>query len=471
MRVFSRCSTLVACALPMVCGLAAGAHAAVNDSAVHVPPFYDSLMPPEVGTSYVDPVYGTTIRRLSEARITWNNAVPGWLSFVTTEYPTASPFNANGTLVIVQHQGYFGIYIALSSHYLRDLPFDCHAGAEPRWSRTDPRVLYYVSGNQLRKLDVVSNRSTLVRAFPEYSAITGHGESDISQDDDHFVLAGVPVSVPAVGDDIFVYERSTNTKGPVLNTQGNLYNQLYIAPDNSVLIGWLPTGTARFSGIELFDPSMIFKRQVAHAIGHMHLTRDTNGDNLLIWNNSNDPLPIANCQNGIVKVRLADGQQTCLLQLDWSLAVHITAGDGNGWTFVETYAPSNPIPASPAWKPYTNELLQVKLDGTQVQRLLHHRSRPFNSYVYQPRAAASRGGNQFIFTSNYALQETMGYPSDYTDVFYVRLSVPPPVVNEAARKAAPARDASVAGAGRAHVDQRETEKASTQIQEPAEVAP
>ena len=105
--------------------------------------------------------------------------------------------------------------------------------------------------------------------------------------------------------------------------------------------------------------------------------------------NAADPLAI--CPNGVVKVRLADGQQTCLLSLDWSLAAHVSGPDGNGWVIVSTYAPADPGPLS-GWRPYTNEILQVKLNGTETRRLLQHRSRPFNSYYFEPRAAVSRDG-------------------------------------------------------------------------------
>src|SRR6185436_18276516 len=104
--------------------------------------------------------------------------------------------------------------------------------------------------------------------------------------------------------------------------------------------------------------------------------RDTNGDEVLIWTNSADSNPIPNCQNGIVKIRLADASQKCLLPLDWSLAVHVSAPDNNGWAFVEAYNPSDIIPPTTGWKPYTGEFIQVKLDGTEVRRLAHHRSRP-----------------------------------------------------------------------------------------------
>jgi WD40 repeat protein len=385
--------------------------AATTDSQTHAPPSYDTFVPPAIGGSYTDPAFATSIKRLSDSMNMTDNAGRGGLTSVSTEYSTASPFNSDGSRLILQHNSYFGLYDG-NGGYLGDLPFAVNTSTEPRWSRTDPNVLYFVSRNSLMRLDVAAAATSLVHEFGEYSQISGRGESDISRDGDHFVFAGDNRYV-------FVYEISTGTKGPVLDTIGHSFNNLYIAPDNSVAIGWLPTGSARFTGVELFDRNMGFQRQLTHAIGHMHLTRDTNGDDLLVWTNSNDPSPIANCQNGIVKVRLSDARQTCLLQLDWSLAVHITAPDGNGWAFVETYAPSDPFPQSAAWATYTNEILQVRLDGGETRRLLHHRSRPVNSYSYQPRATLSRDGSKLVFTSNYNLQSIFGYPNEYSDAYFV----------------------------------------------------
>jgi hypothetical protein len=338
-----------------------------------------------------------------------NNAGTGSLTSVSTEYSTASPWNSDNSRLILQHQSYFGLYDG-NGAYLRDLPFAVNASSEPRWSRRDANVLYFVSGKSLMKLDVAAGAASVVRAFGEYAAISGRGESDISPDGDHFVFAGDARYV-------FVYAIDTDAKGPVLDAAGHAFDSLYIASDNSVVIGWIPTGTGRFTGVELFDRNMAFERQLTHALGHMRLTRDTNGDDLLIWTSSDDPTPLAHCANGIVRVRLASALQTCLLPLDWSLAVHITAPDGNGWAFVETYAPSDPFFASAAWTPYTNEILQVKLDGTETRRLLHHRSRPLNRYAYQPRATVSRDGSRLAFTSNYDLPRRLGYPAEYTDAY------------------------------------------------------
>ncbi len=396
---------------------------AATHAAVRPPPHYYTFEPPLFGQSYRDQAFGTSIKRVSDAYHMRHGP-----AFISTEFPTATPFNCTSTLLLLQHQSVFALYDGQGS-YLRALPFAVNASSEPRWSRSEPNVLYYVSANDLMKLDVASGVSSLVRSFAEYAAIRGRGESDISRDGDHFVFAAderAGLADPGHPNRyVFVYEVSTDTQGPVLDTLGHDFDNLYIAPDNSVAIGWLPTGAGRFTGVELFDRGMKFQRQLTHAIGHMHLTRDTNGEDVLVWTNSNDPLPIANCRNGIVKVRLSDAQQSCLLRLDWSLAVHITAPDGNGWAFVETYAPADPPPQLPDWVPYTNEILRVRLDGSETRRLLHHRSRPFNNYGYQPRATLSRDGTRLVFTSNFGLQQILGYPLEYADVYLVYLEPGP----------------------------------------------
>jgi hypothetical protein len=303
---------------------------------------------------------------------------------------------------------------------LRDLPFDVSASTEPRWSRTDPNILFYVRGNQLRQINVGNDAIAVVYTFSEYSSITGAGESDISMDGNHFVFAGDRRYV-------FVFDISSNIKSPVFDTASHAFDSLYISPGNQVTITWLSSGSGRYQGIELFDTNMNFLRQLTKAGGQMDIGSDVNGDEILLWTNSNDPAPIP-CNNGIVKVRLSDAKQTCLVQLDWSLAVHVSAPDNSGWVFVETYAPSDVIPPN-GWKVYTNEFLQVKLDGTEVRRLAHHRSRPLNSYTYMPKLATSRDGSKLVFGSNFGLQAQIGNPAEYSDAYMIDLgpAVAPPL--------------------------------------------
>jgi hypothetical protein len=388
--------------------LAVASGAQVTDTNVYFPPNYSTFQPPSAGGRYADPIFGTSIQRVTNAPSTQNLDAGGNLIFITDEYSSMAPFNLDNSKILLVQQSYFGLYDG-NGNYLNALPMEINASSEPRWSRTNPNVLYYHSGNQLKTYDVSLNLTSVAHTFGEYSTVSGKGESDISFDGDHLVLAG---------DDryVFVYEISTGRKGPVFDTGGRGFDSLYITPDNNVTITWLQPGTGRYNGIEMFDRNMSFLRQLTHAGGHMDVTRD-NGTEVLVWTNSGDPLPLTGCNNGIVKIRLSDAQQTCLLSLDWSLAVHISGPDNSGYVLIETYAPSNPDPGSANWVRYTNEVLQIKLDGTEVRRLAHHRSRPFDSYNYTPRVSVSHDGTRLLYNSNYDLQAILGYPTDYADVY------------------------------------------------------
>ncbi len=387
------------------------AFAALTDTAPHAPPSYDTFAPPARGQSYVDPVFNTSILRLSDAAATPDDADGGNLTWAMGEYSTMTAWNSDDSYFMLQHDSYVALYSGAGA-YLRDLPFEINAGSEPRWARRSNSLIYFLRGNQLKSYDVASGVSAVVHTFAEYSSVSGKGESDICFDGDHFVLAGN-------GRYIFVYQISTGTKGSVLDAGANGFDSLYITPNDNVLVNWFTNGAGRFHGIEMFDRNMVFQRQLTKAEGHMDVTRDGDGSEVLVWTNSADPTPI--CDNGVVKVRLADGVQKCLISLDWSLAVHIGCPDGNGSCIVGTYAPADPNPGA-GWTAYTDELLQVKLDGSGASRLAHHRSRPYNGYNFTPRAGVSRDGTRVVFNSNYGAQHRVGAATEYSDAYLIRLA-------------------------------------------------
>src|SRR5262245_36050534 len=162
----------------------------VTDSSLRVPPDYATFLPPVLGGSYTDPVFGTPVKRISDARNTPDDAGgSGTLTFVTDEYSTMTPFNSDSTRLVLQHESYFGLHDG-EGNFIKNLPFEINASAEPRWSRREPTLLYYLAGNQLKQHDVSTEVTTVVHTFSEYSRIRGNGESDICFDGDHFVLAG-----------------------------------------------------------------------------------------------------------------------------------------------------------------------------------------------------------------------------------------------------------------------------------------
>jgi hypothetical protein len=414
MKTFVRPAFILLCLAAVTMG---SAMAQITSTGIELAPQYDTFIPPTVTGSYNDPVFGSNIQRVSNALAMPNNAGSGYLPWIENEYSTMSAFNNNNSRFILVHSSYFGLYNGVTGAYMNDLPFEINASSEPRWSRKDLVTLYYHSGNQIKSYNTSTGGINVVHTFTEYSSISGNGEMDISLDGDHLVYVGDTYN-------IFVYQISTDRKYAVLNTNSVAFDSVYITPKNEVIVSWYPTGTARFTGQELFDINMNFLRQVGHADGHKHLTVDTKGQEVLIWTNSNDPQPIANCNNGIVKINLSNASQTCLAQLDWSLAVHISAADGNGYVFVDTEAPANPESGSSGWKPYTNEIIQIKLDGSSIIRLAHHRSRANGNYNWEPKLDVSRDGTRLLFASNYDLEVIDGDAASYADTYLLTVSSP-----------------------------------------------
>lgn len=392
---------------------AGSAYPQLSTSVIERPPNYDTFVPPAAVASFIDPVFGSTITRVSSALSMPDDDEGGLLTWVENEYSSVTPFNSDNSRFILVHVSYFGLYDGATGAYLKDLPLEINSSSEPRWSRKDNVTLYYHWNNQVRSYNITTGAIVILHTFSEYSAISGHGEMDISFDGDHLAF---------VGDNryAFVYQISADTKFAVFDTAGRPFNSMILTPANNVIVAWIASGTARYTGEEMFDMNMNFVRQLAHADGHKDITQDAGGDEVLIWTNSDDPQPLANCNNGIVKIRLSDALQTCLLQLDWSLAVHITAPDGNGTAFVDTELQANVEPTDPSWVIYTNEILQIKLDGTGVTRWAHHRSRPVNTYNWQPKASISRDGTRMVFSSNFDLSSILGDPIQYSDTYMLK---------------------------------------------------
>ncbi len=384
----------------------------LDDRGVY-PPINESIfLPPARGSSYEDPEFGTTITRISDALNTPNAADTGSVPFIVPEYATVSPFNSDRSRLILVHHSYFGLYDG-DGRYLRDLPLDITSSSEPRWSRSDPDLFYYLSGNLLKQYDVATGTATLLRAFLDFARVSGCGEDDLSEDGSRLVLVGD-------GRFIFVYNLMTGARGAALDTDGlGIFNDVFITPDDNVLVGWDAVGTGRDQGVELYDGEMNFLRQAAPALGHMDVTRDTNGDEVLLIATADDPQ--GRCGDGVAKIRLADAQWTCLVSFDWSVALHISAPDGNGWFIVSTYAAASPLSLGP-WTAYRDEILEIRLDGSEVRRLAHHRSQPLTYYWWEPHASVSRDGSRLVYGSNSGLPSILGYPAYDIDTYLIDLT-------------------------------------------------
>lgn len=313
----------------------------------------------------------------------------------TVQYPTRSPFNSDGTRLLLLEPHNFGLYDVAALKRIGPLEWLGDSANEPLWSRKTPSIFYYHTVNFLCAFDIVTNLKWTVRVFPEYQIINfGNGEGDISEDGDHIAVVGTK---PDSSRESFVYQISTDQKGPIVSIDPGL-DSVYLTPNSNLLISYP-------SGIFLCDTSSGEIRQITTRNGHKAVTRDADGSECMVWLDDTD--------NFVKKIRLSDGQRTPLVGFDWSLAVHITCQRKGPFCIAETYDPKNPT----STVQYANAILKVPLDGSPVTELLKHGSNSA-SYDGQPRCSISGDGGRFVYGSNQG--------GAFTDVYLCALDIPVP---------------------------------------------
>lgn len=325
--------------------------------------------------------------------VTGVTKVPG----VTHEYSTMDPWNLDCSTMFLRHDAGF-VWL----HYGDGRPYMLLAGvnhsSEPRWSRKDKNLFYYLDGRTLIQFDVSKSwakAATVVHEFTDYTTITGKGESDIASDSDSFVF---------IGDnrDIFTYHLSTGKQSRVLKWTAAL-DSLYVTPMR-VLV------SSPGNGIFMYDHDMnpitanpVLGNKIAPAGGHMDVMIQ-DGVDFLVWMNAADDTgpsrnaALANCRNGVVRINLKTGEQLCLLPDDalpdrYAYSVHVSGLDNKGWCLVETYKSTADTPLTPR----ANKILKVQLDGSGFQILQDLGAGPFDTYALQPKTALSHDGSRYIW--------------------------------------------------------------------------
>lgn len=248
---------------------------------------------------------------------------------------------------------------------------------EPLWDKTNPNKFYYHVGNALMQYHVDTDAKEIIRTFGEYGEISGKGESSLSEDGNHLVLAGD-------NQEIFVYQFDVDGKGLTTPAPAGI-DSIMITPDNNVLVSGQ-------TGMYLYSRDMEFLRKIGGNNGHKGVMRSPEGEEVLVW--------FDNVDYAIKKVRLVDNTITSLIPIDITLAVHISCPRKGPSFIFETYNPDNPNPNG-GMAPLANSICQGFLDGSAPTELLKHGSSAA-SYTGQPLTTISDDGTVFAFGSNKA---------------------------------------------------------------------
>jgi len=420
--------------------------------------YFDPEFLPNLHFWYRDPVFNPNGSNFPERIMRLTDAAGIGAVTVMHEYSSLTPFNESRTKMTVFINGSIAVY-DLKTYEYRLIGELSHA--LPRWSRTDENILYYwpyVNGGSVKLFQYDASTGTSSAVGDTWN-FNGHaydhtfnnaGEDDLCFGGGHIVrlvgwqgrqymvvfsleakavvaeydLTGYSVNSVEIAPSLDVLGR-TNDKRDILIVGFNINEEKAPSP-----FGEMGKGIWAFKLDENAAPENRIKpyQQVNTSLAHHDLGLDVDGGPIVVATNAATINPVAGCQNnghGIEKIPLSNpdstnrSTSTCLLTgIPWSLSEHISLPDQTGWVFVSLEDPSDPMPGQSGWQALTNEIVQLRLDGSkQLRRLAHHRSRPSpDGYKWQARVSVSRDGSLLGFTSNFGFGSLQ---TDYADVYLI----------------------------------------------------
>jgi hypothetical protein len=428
----------------------------VGDSSNHVPTDWGSFVPPAKGQSYVDPTFGCTVTRVSDAsKDVWTGS---FFLPVSHGYSTVSPFNSNDTFLMLSD--------GWGRHFVTDMkgnsvvPIANMPGANNGWvlwDATNPAVFYYTSGNSLMKASISGSTvaPSTVHQFNEYAAINFMDETDVSQDGAHVVIIGGDTS-GSNPENVFVYNFAANSKGPVYTTScrgsvnspnNGCLHKLIQTPDNNVAIDFASDGTGPEQGVRLWAGGTPLPH-LQDFTNHIDSGYDMNGNAVLIESgNTTTVSGFTNpCPSGWgldVRQIYNTASSVCLIDHQPSWHVGYRGNKNQPWVALSfddqqtrpdpewfdnngSYTP----PTSSNWALYKDEVMVVRIDAnnnsSQVYRLARGYSRTDEDFNAQLKGAISRSGKYIAFDSNMAYAHS-GCPANFqsstncTDVYVVKV--------------------------------------------------
>ncbi len=369
-----------------------------------------SLSEPAPRVPFRDPVFGRCLVRVTDRL---NDKSPDDSSAgLKNEYSRVQSFNADDTRLLVRGtEATWYLYNAQTLQPLGQLPLD----VEPRWSATDPNVIYYSSETRLMSYNIASQQTSLVHEFANdfpgqtLAAVWSKYEGSPSVDGRYWGFMAEDQDWNPVA--FLVYDQQTDAviaKRDVRGVPGveNVDNA-YISPLGNYFIadfadyycesGQLGTDAVP-CGYMVYDRNIQNGRGLLRISGHMDLALDAQGREVVVYQDIDT--------DNISMLDLATGAVTPLWPIDFSytsIGLHISgrAFDRPGWAVVSTH---DGDVASHTWIDDSVFLVELKPNG-RVVRLAHTHSlvdeNQEHDYWAEPHASANRDLTRVLFTTNW----------------------------------------------------------------------
>ncbi len=412
----------------------------LGDQSVHIPPNYNLFVPPIKGGSYVDPQYGCTVVRLTGGPSEFG--VPahhyyGTLSSFSADDSKIMLFLDNGSPAIVDTSG--NVVVSASN-----MPAS-NTNNYP-WDPFNPAVFYYTNGNQFFKGTLSGNTvaGTSLHTFTGFSSCMIPDQEDVTDDGTKIWLVCTPSGGSTSQNVAVLYSLGTDSvisSKLVVGAQEGGWHKIQIFPSGKMFL----TGGSLCNGTQCIynTDGTLYWQPPYNASAHSEVGTDLQGREVLISTaNGVDSLNACGAEkwssltvvdiNAKVPVNCLIGAPPNPKIPAWEISYRDSANSTTGkWVLLSMFDqgscpdyscffPQDLISTwQTLWAPYFEELVLVKVDGSQVYRLGYTWSRSAENYWAIPRASISRDGKYLVFDSNFDISNT-GF-SQYTDVYLIKI--------------------------------------------------
>ncbi len=324
-----------------------------------------SLSRPGYLQPITDPVFGTKVTRISDES-TFGGSANHRLQHL---YSKTQPWNSDMTLIQMH-----SARVILDARTYQVVKIQS-GKAEAKWSTVDPNTLYYVSGNQFRKLNVRTNADTVLHTFSEGNVSIGDYEGNISIGDKYVVLNVGPTLaiVYDIANDVVISKKDIGAAAS---------DWMSISPSGNYVVLHSNTG----GGVVVHDRNLNFLRKIFDHGSHSDLGYDGSGNEI-----------DAQVCTGRGRVRLDNGLRSELMP-GFNECGHLSLRGYNrpGW----------------ALKSGDGEVYAIKLDGSGiVQRFAHEHSSSAN-YEAEPKGVISPDGSKVMWNSDWGSGTVYAYVAE-----------------------------------------------------------
>ena len=372
----------------------------LTDMNVHPEPTSPSL--PAAGSKATDPVFGSTILRVTDAGDS--------SQYCEAFYSNMPSLNMNNTKIAAQCRldkirikvwDFNAATMTLSNGRIQSNPPDGAQGYYMQWSRATFNKFTICARMNLVEVTIPDGASTIwtnttlhdfTADFPEASSVTQHS---VSNNDDVFAVMSNTGGYA-------VWKRSTNSILLKVASSTNL-NEVEVDKSGRYL-------TALKSGEDLVVWDLQAGPTATRVIPTLYFNHRAMGNGLVVSGCNTRRLCVRNLATpNSVSFLLPSGVWAYYTQND-----HFAMPSGSdAWMTASRYHTN----AGPVSNVFDNEIVQIATDGSsRVRRIAHHHSVVVNSnYAAQTKASVSRDGNFITFTSNW------GDPNGRRDLYLVRV--------------------------------------------------